>query len=69
MRSQLFKLSLLTIVFLLAGAARAEQTEISAPAASGTFGQSVAVLPNGNIVVTDPGFDQTVPSAVTSTLR
>src|SRR5688572_2745039 len=40
------------------------QTPITGPAGSGQFGATVAVLPNGNMVVTDPGFDQTTPSAV-----
>jgi hypothetical protein len=34
----------------------ASQTNITGPASSG-FGQTVAVLPNGNIVVTAPGYD------------
>jgi Repeat of unknown function (DUF5650) len=33
------------------------QTQIVGPAGSGQFGQEVTVLPNGNIVVTDPYFD------------
>lgn len=37
--------------------APAAQVIIPGPANSGEFGASVATLPNGNIVVTDPGFD------------
>jgi hypothetical protein len=37
--------------------AQAAQSDIPGPAGSGTFGASVTVLPNGNFVVTDPGFD------------
>lgn len=33
------------------------QTDIVGPTGSGQFGYSVTILPNGNIVVTDPGFD------------
>ena len=33
------------------------QTTISVPAGSGQFGSSITVLPNGNFVVTDPGYD------------
>src|SRR5688572_13566153 len=40
------------------------QTPITGPAGSGQFGATVAVLPNGNIVVTDPGFDQTTPGVI-----
>jgi hypothetical protein len=34
--------------------AGAAQTDISGPAGSGSFGTQAVVLPNGNIVVTDP---------------
>ena len=34
--------------------AGADQVDIAGPAGSGAFGTSVTVLPNGNIVVTDP---------------
>jgi hypothetical protein len=37
--------------------AASTQTDIHGPAGSGMFGQQVTVLPNGNIVVTDPGYD------------
>jgi len=33
------------------------QSGITGPAGSGQFGATVAVLPNGNIVIADPGFD------------
>jgi len=38
-------------------AADVVQLNIPGPAGSGAFGATVAVLPNGNIVVTDPDFD------------
>ena len=34
----------------------AAQTDITGPPGSGTFGAAVTVLPNGNIVITDPNF-------------
>ena len=39
-------------------AANATQTDIAGPPGSGSFGTSVTALPNGNIVVTDPFFDE-----------
>lgn len=33
------------------------QTDIPSPAGGGFFGRQVAALPNGNFVVTDPGYD------------
>ncbi|WP_331061324.1 T9SS type A sorting domain-containing protein [Hymenobacter sp.] len=47
--------SLLSAVPL--GSLRAQSTIINGPAGSGLFGSSITVLPNGNFVVTDPGFD------------
>jgi Repeat of unknown function (DUF5650)/Carboxypeptidase regulatory-like domain len=41
----------------------ASQTDIVGPAGSGTYGSTVTVLPNGNIVVTDPGYD--IPAGAT----
>ncbi|MCE9520163.1 MAG: hypothetical protein K8R87_11510, partial [Verrucomicrobia bacterium] len=38
------------------------QTDIAGPAGSGQFGTRVTVLPNGNIVVTDPFFDKSGPT-------
>ena len=35
----------------------ATQIDILGPAGSGAFGSSATVLPNGNIVVTDPSYD------------
>ena len=35
----------------------AAQTDLVGPPGSGEFGHSVTVLPNGNIVVTDPYYD------------
>jgi len=40
----------------IAPAATAAQVDIPGPAGSGLYGWHVAVLPNGNIVVTDPYF-------------
>ena len=42
---------------LLAISAGAQQIDIHGPAGSDSFGTAVAVLPNGNIVVTDPAGD------------
>jgi hypothetical protein len=36
----------------------ATQMDIVGPAGSGAFGTSVTVLPSGNIVVTDPYYDE-----------
>jgi len=33
------------------------QIDIPGPAGSGSFGETVAVLPNGNLVICDPGYD------------
>ena len=49
--------ALLATVVLATGAARAAQVVVDAPAGSGEFGRVAAVLPNGNLVVTDPLFD------------
>jgi hypothetical protein len=50
--------SLIAVFFavLLPASARAAQTDISGPPGSVAFGTIVAVLPNGNFVVTDPQF-------------
>jgi len=45
------------------GAADAAQVVVNGPADSGEFGARVAVLANGNFVVTDPGFDAPGPIA------
>lgn len=42
---------------LLTLLAQAAQFDLVGPAGSGRFGQQVLALPNGNFVVTDPGFD------------
>jgi hypothetical protein len=44
------------LLVLTAGASQAAQFTINGPAGSSRFGTSVTTLPNGNIVVTDPGF-------------
>ena len=51
---------LLILVFMAASLtdAMATQFEINGPAGSGRFGQQTIVLPNGNIVVTDPNFSE-----------
>src|SRR4051812_4210996 len=47
-----------------AGNARAAtQIDIPGPSGSSAFGTSVTILPNGNIVVTDPYFDAPGPVA------
>lgn len=49
--------ALLTLL-LFVTPALADQGEINGPPNSGLFGAQVAVLPNGNIVVTDPHYDE-----------
>jgi len=53
----MFCLSLLAC----AGLATAAQVALFGPTGSGSFGTTVTVLPNGNFVVTDPGFDASAP--------
>lgn len=56
----IIKKTVLTILFTalaLISAEAATQIDITGPIGSGAFGTSVTALPNGNIVVTDPGFD------------
>jgi len=53
--------SLAWALLFLAGTLQAAQFTIDGPAGSGEFGRTVTVLPNGNIVVTDPGFDAPGP--------
>ncbi|MBE2240499.1 MAG: hypothetical protein IAE81_22110, partial [Caldilineaceae bacterium] len=51
---------LLAVVALLglAPAARAaQQVDVPGPAGSGEFGKTITMLPNGNVVVTDPSYD------------
>lgn len=50
-----------TALLLTANTTFAAQVTIDGPPGSGRFGTSVATLPNGNIVVTDPGFDAPGP--------
>jgi len=50
------------VLLAVCGAAAAAQVVLTGPAGSGSFGASVTVLPNGNFVVTDPGFDATGPT-------
>ena len=47
----------LSLLLALAAAPALAQTIVTGPAGSGSFGATVTVLPNGNYVVTDPGFD------------
>jgi hypothetical protein len=47
--------TLLALVVLSTGV-KASQFEITGPVGSAAFGTHVIVLPNGNIVVTDPNF-------------
>ncbi|WP_193213369.1 hypothetical protein [Luteolibacter marinus] len=44
-------------VFALLSPSRGAQVDLAGPAGSGAFGTAVTVLPNGNFVVTDPGYD------------
>jgi hypothetical protein len=37
--------------------ANAGQADLTGPFRSGAFGSSVVVLPNGNFIVSDPGYD------------
>ena len=50
----LFSLS----IALFATPAYAAQTDITGPTGSGQFGEKVTVLPNGNFVVVDTGYDE-----------
>ena len=50
----LFDLLLIFVPFVATNIASAAQTDIAGPAGSVLFGSSVAMLPNGNIVVADP---------------
>jgi trimeric autotransporter adhesin len=49
--------SLATNPFAAQAAVVTSQVDVVGPAGSGQFGQQVTVLPNGNYVVSDPGFD------------
>ncbi len=53
--------SLLAVFLVPSGSVRpalaSTQVDIPGPAGSGSFGQEVKVLPNGNFVVTDPRYD------------
>jgi hypothetical protein len=51
------RLSLACALLLVASVGRAAQFTIAGPTGSGLFGSTVTTLPNGNIVVIDPGFD------------
>jgi Repeat of unknown function (DUF5650) len=48
-------MALLLLIFVVSGV-NAQQHEILGPVGSGAFGTRVAVLPNGNLVVTDPTY-------------
>ncbi|MDB6135292.1 MAG: Cadherin proteinputative collagen-binding protein [Verrucomicrobiales bacterium] len=52
--SSLLLPALTAVLFTLPPYTRAGQTDIKAPEESGEFGSTVTILPNGNIVVTDP---------------
>lgn len=55
-------LKLLSLTLLLSSLASAQtQKDIIGPAGSGAFGTEVVVLPNGNIVITDPEYDAPGP--------
>ncbi len=53
----------LVFAFAVLPVARAGQFDLPIPSNSGSFGTSVTVLPNGNFVVTDPGYDAPGPIA------
>jgi len=55
--------SLLLAAILYAAAAGAAQVVVNGPPGTAAFGTTVTVLPNGNFVVTDPGFDAPGPIA------
>ena len=55
-------LALLVLVYSV----HTSQTNIPGPSQSGEFGKSVAALPNGNFVVTDPGYDIVSPSPMSN---
>jgi len=64
MKTKLFPATLLAfLAFAALPAARAGQFDIYGPSRSGAFGTNVTVLPNGNFVVTDPGYDAAGPIA------
>lgn len=66
MKTTAFTGALLTAaayLFFSGNAAASTQTDIPGPAGSGQFGTQVTVLPNGNFVVTDPGYDAPGPIA------
>ena len=52
------------LLCLLPSLGYAAQLNIPGPAGSGAFGTSVTVLPNGNFVVTDTGFDLSGPTVL-----
>ena len=57
-------LALLALLWLAPGGARAsDQVDVPGTTGSGQFGKSVTVLPNGNVVVTDPSYD--IPGGAT----
>ena len=66
LRGIVFVLSRVFLTYFFAFAAisiaNAAQTDLVGPAGSGLFGGSVTVLPNGNIVVVDTGYDLSGPT-------
>lgn len=63
--SALIRLVLISLLILTAtdivpppSAHAAQQTDIFGPGGSGAFGSKVIVLPNGNFIVADPGYDE-----------
>lgn len=52
-----FLITFMQLALSVSPAQAAEKTELFGPAGSEMFGTGVTVLPNGNLVVTDPGFD------------
>ena len=52
---------ILALTAFTSGVFAAIPVDIVGPTGSGAFGASSTVLPNGNIVVTDPLFDRQIP--------
>jgi hypothetical protein len=56
---------LLLLTFILSSIGRAAvHLNVQGPQGSGSFGSSIVTLPNGNVVVTDPGYDSPTTAGV-----
>lgn len=49
--------TILMVVCFLYNQSIAQQQHIAGPPGSGSYGSGIKVLPNGNYIITDPGFD------------